>query len=86
MLSGSNHTWSGSATIRAGKQSFLALSKSLFLPRDTHHTDTLLLQHLLWWSRLKRAVESVRYLQPNQDVSSTAESKALGMPNSQPSG
>lgn len=36
---GSNHTWSGSLIVRAGKQSFLALSRSLFLPQDTHHAN-----------------------------------------------
>ena len=39
VLSGSDHTRSVSATVRAGKQSFLGLSKSLTLPQDTHHAD-----------------------------------------------
>lgn len=36
VLSGSNHTWSGSAMVRAGKQSFLLSS-----PGDTSRRQTL---------------------------------------------
>lgn len=37
----SNHTWTGPATVRAGKQSFLALSKSLPSPGHPAHRQTL---------------------------------------------
>ena len=86
MLSGSNRTWSGSATVRAGKQGFLAChSHSPFRRIHILQTHALLLQRLLWWPRLKRAAESAPYLQPHQHVASTARLEAFGMRNSQPS-
>lgn len=39
MQNGSNLTWSGSVIVRAGKESFLALSRSLFLPQDTRNAN-----------------------------------------------